>query len=404
MIFIGLLKFIFKKGAFRLVDREGSYYSIGDDTEPVCTLLLHKNFTKLSLILNPTLRMPEAYMKGTLTIKDGNLYDFLDIASKNFCRFENSKLYRFLRCLNFSSLGQYNPIRKARLNVAHHYDLSDKLYRMFLDSDLQYSCAYFKTDNTDLEKAQLDKKNHIAAKLRLKKGQKVLDIGSGWGGLALYLAKSADIHVKGITLSEEQYKISIKRAKESKKSEKVSFKLQDYRTEDEIFDRIVSVGMFEHVGTRNYREFFKKINEILAHNGVMVLHFIGRIDTPHPINPFIRKYIFPGADLPSLSQVLKAIEPTKLMVTDVEVLRLHYAKTLRLWRKKFIKQWDDIAKIYDQKFCRMWEIYLALCEVGFRNLGLVVFQIQITKTMDVLPLTRDYMMDSDRVYKEKVLK
>ena len=403
MIFTGLLKFIFKEGAFQLVDQKGSSYLIGDDTEPVCTVLLHKNLKKLSLIFSPTLRMPEAYMEGTLTIQDGNLYDFLNIASKNFRRFENSKFYRFLRCLNFSSLGQYNPIRKARLNVAHHYDLSDKLYSIFLDSDRQYSCAYFTTNSTDLEKAQLDKKKHIAAKLRLEKGQKILDIGSGWGGLALYLAKTADINVKGITLSEEQYEISIKRTKILKKSEKVTFKLQDYRNEDEIFDRIVSVGMFEHVGTRNYREFFEKINGILKHNGVMVLHFIGRIDSPHPINPFIRKYIFPGADLPSLSQVLKAIEPTQLMVTDIEVLRLHYAKTLRLWRKKFINQWDDVAEIYDQKFCRMWEIYLVLCEVGFRNLGLVVFQIQITKTIDAVPLTRDYMIDPDRSYKEDML-
>ncbi|MBS41177.1 MAG: SAM-dependent methyltransferase [Rhodospirillales bacterium] len=403
-MFIGLLKLIFKEGAFQLVDQKGSSYLIGDDTEPVCTLLLHKNLKKLSLIFNPTLRMPEEYMKGTLTIQGGNLYDFLDIASKNIRRFENSKCYRFLRCLNFASLGQYNPIRKARVNVAHHYDLSDKLYDIFLDSDRQYSCAYFTTNHTDLENAQLDKKHHIATKLRLEKGQKILDIGSGWGGLVLYLAQSADVNVKGITLSKEQYEISIKRAKEIKKSEKVSFELQDYRNENEIFDRIVSVGMFEHVGTRNYREFFEKINEILALNGVMVLHFIGRVDSPHSINPFIRKYIFPGADLPSLSQVLKAIEPTRLMVTDVEVLRLHYAKTLRLWREKFMEQWDEVAEIYDQKFCRMWEIYLALCEVGFRNLGLVVFQIQITKTIDAVPLTRDYMINPDPICKGSILK
>ena len=396
MLFANYLTMFFKEGAIRLIDSRGEIFLIGDGSDPQCTIRLHKWHLKYSLAINPTLLIPESYTNGTLTIEDGNLYEFLNLAGKNFRLLEKSRLFRYLRNIGPASFGQYNPIKKAKLNVAHHYNLSKELYDMFLDSDRQYSCAYFLNKNSDLEAAQLQKKRHLASKLRLTQGLKILDIGSGWGGLALYLSKVSKANVTGLTLSEEQYLISKQRAEEENLSNLVRFELKDYRNENNQFDRIVSVGMFEHVGKRNYKEFFRKINDLLVDDGIMVLHFIGRVDAPHAINPFIRKYIFPGADLPSLSEVIKMIEPTSLMVTDIEILRTHYAETLRLWRKRFTANWQKVAEIYDERFCRMWNMYLSLCEVGFRHFGLVVFQIQITKNMDSVPLTRDYMIDSER--------
>ena len=396
MLFANLLTKVFQEGAIRLIDSRGKIYLIGDGSKPICTIRLHKRHLNYSLAVNPTLLLPEAYTNGTLSIENGNLYEFLDLAGNNFRRLERSRLFRYIRNISTSSFGQYNSIKKARLNVAHHYDLSKELYDMFLDSDRQYSCAYFSNENSDLESAQMQKKRHLASKLRLKQGLKVLELGSGWGGLAIYLSKVSKVNVTGVTLSEEQYLISKQRVDEENLSNLVRFELKDYRNENKQFDRIVSVGMFEHVGKKNYREFFSKINDLLVDDGIMVLHFIGRVDTPHAINPFIRKYIFPGADLPSLSEVMKMIEPTSLMVTDIEILRTHYAETLKLWRKRFTENWEKVAEIYDERFCRMWEIYLALCEVGFRHLGLVVFQIQITKNMGSVPLTRDYMIDWER--------
>ena len=396
MLFANFLTMFFKEGAIRLIDSRGKIFLIGDGSDPQCTIRLHKWHLKYSLAINPTLLIPEAYTNGTLSIEDGNLYEFLNLAGKNFRLLEKSRLFRYLRNIGTASFGQYNPIKKAKLNVAHHYDLSKELYDMFLDSDRQYSCAYFLDKNSDLEAAQLQKKRHLASKLRLTQGLKILDIGSGWGGLALYLSKVSKVNVTGLTLSEEQYLISKQRAEEENLSNSVRFELKDYRNENNQFDRIVSVGMFEHVGKKNYKEFFRKINDLLVDDGIMVLHFIGRVDAPHAINPFIQKYIFPGADLPSLSEVMKMIEPTSLIVTDIEILRTHYAKTLRLWRKRFTANWQKVAEIYDERFCRMWEMYLSLCEVGFRHFGLVVFQMQITKNMDSVPLTRDYMIDWER--------
>jgi cyclopropane-fatty-acyl-phospholipid synthase len=304
------------------------------------------------------------------------------------------RLQRWLRVLE-----QYNPIGKAQKNVAHHYDLRGELYDFFLDSDRQYSCAYFRTGNESLEIAQADKKLHIASKLLLKPGQRVLDIGSGWGGMGLYLARSFDVDVTGVTLSREQHGMSNRRAAEAGIADRVRFKLIDYREEPGRYDRIVSVGMFEHVGSAHYFEYFTKVKELLADDGVMLLHSIGRMEPPGGTNTWLRKYIFPGGYTPALSEVLAAIEKAGLWVTDIEVLRLHYAETLRLWRERFLANREQIKNLagYDDRFCRMWEFYLAGCEVAFRYMNQMVFQIQITRRQDAVPLTRDYMASGERL-------
>lgn len=335
-------------------------------------------------------------MNGLLTVEEGTLYDVLEIAARNFRNFEkmpwSSVLSRMMRRLK-----QYNPIDRARRNVAHHYDLSGQLYDLFLDSDRQYSCAYFTSPDDSLETAQENKKRHVAAKLLLDRpGLNILDIGSGWGGLGLYLAEEASADVTGVTLSVEQHKISEARAAAAGLADRARFQLRDYRQVGGQYDRIVSVGMFEHVGKKNYGEFFEKLNDLLAEDGVALLHAIGFSDEPAPINPFIRKYIFPGADLASLSEVFAAAERSGMTVTDVEILRLHYAETLRHWRKRFMANWQRVAALYDERFCRMWEFYLVLCEIGFRFRSMMVFQIQLAKKSDAVPITRDYMVDWER--------
>lgn len=397
----GLLKSFIRDGAMHLEDSSGRLHSIGDGSRPVCTLRVHSRLADFKAILNPGLTVPEGLMNGGLSVTDGTLYGFLELCARNYHHLEQLPLVRFVRSCDMARFGQYNPMDRARRNVAHHYDLSDDLYRLFLDEDRQYSCAYFENPEQSLEDAQLAKKRHIASKLKLERGNKILDIGCGWGGLALYLARTAEIDVTGLTLSVEQQGVAAQRAKDDQLSDTVRFRLQDYRDETDEYDRIVSVGMFEHVGRRNYREFFSKAERLLKDDGVMLLHSIGRLAEPAPINPFIRKYIFPGADLPALSEVMTAVEPLGLMVTDVEILRLHYAETLRKWRERFIARRDEAARIYDDRFCRMWEIYLVMCELGFRYQELMVFQIQLTKSLDTLPLTRDYMIDWERQQAER---
>jgi cyclopropane-fatty-acyl-phospholipid synthase len=290
-----------------------------------------------------------------------------------------------------------NLIGRARRNVVHHYDLSDQLYALFLDKDRQYSCAYFTSKDDNLEMAQESKKRHIAAKLLLDQPNlKVLDIGSGWGGLGLYLAEETGAQVTGVTLSAEQHKIAEGRAAAAGLADRVRFRLCDYRQELGQCDRVVSVGMFEHVGKRNYDEFFANLGRLLSIDGVALLHSIGYAAGPAPINPFIRRYIFPGADLPSLYEVFAAVERSGLIVTDVEILRLHYAETLRHWRERFMANWPRISALYDERFCRMWEFYLVLCEIGFRFRSMMVFQMQLAKRSDAVPLTRDYMVNWER--------
>ncbi|HEY5346892.1 MAG TPA: cyclopropane-fatty-acyl-phospholipid synthase family protein, partial [Rhizomicrobium sp.] len=293
------------------------------------------------------------------------------------------------------AFSQFNPAARSKAHVAHHYDLSSRLYDLFLDRDRQYSCAYFSAATPTLEAAQAAKKQHIAAKLKLDEpGLSVLDIGCGWGGLALDLARGGAAEVLGVTLSEEQFAVAGMRSTQAGLAERCKFDLIDYRALKGKFDRIVSVGMFEHVGVPYYQQFFEKVRELLADNGVMLLHTIGRSDGPGATNAWIAKYIFPGGYVPALSEIVPVIERCGLMITDVEVLRLHYAATLLEWRRRFLSNWDKVAQIYDERFCRMWEFYLAGSEMAFRHDGHVVYQIQIAKRVDALPITRDYMLET----------
>ncbi|WP_299620913.1 cyclopropane-fatty-acyl-phospholipid synthase family protein [Pelagibius sp.] len=396
MLFQKLLQAVVKTGNLRLIDAAGRTYEYGDGTGPRSTMRLHSRRLEYTLAFNPPLYLGEAYMDGSLTIEEGNLRHFVETMARTYHRIEDNWLVTlgFALGRNTRRLKQYNPIGKAQRNVAHHYDLSGRLYDFFLDADRQYSCAYFRTGRESLEQAQADKKLHLAAKLYLNRpGLKVLDIGSGWGGLGLYLARTGDCEVTGVTLSTEQHKVSRERARKAGLADHVGFHLRDYREDEQRYDRIVSVGMFEHVGKKNYREFFQKVSELLDEDGVFVLHSVGRVNERGPVNPFIRKYIFPGTDVPALSEVLPVIEDCKLVVNDVEVLRLHYAETLKNWAQRFQANREKVRKLYDERFCRMWEAYLLGCEMGFRYQGLMVFQIQITKTITALPQTRDYIYE-----------
>jgi len=395
-VFIPILKRFVREGGLRVIDAAGRSHAVGDGSPPRATIRLTSKRLEYTLILNPSLSVGEAFMEGTLQVEDGTLYDFLDVLARNFDNVGRLPWLAFIERVG-RGLKQYNPVGKAQHNVAHHYDLSAQLYDIFLDRDRQYSCAYFRSADDSLETAQENKKRHIAGKLLLDRpGLKVLDIGSGWGGLALHIAEHSDADVTGVTLSTEQYRMSSSRATAAGLGDRVRFHLRDYREEPARYDRIVSVGMFEHVGKRNYAEFFVKLRDLLTDDGVALVHAIGYSDTPAPINPFIRKYIFPGADLPSLSEVFAVVERSGLWVTDVEILRLHYAETLRHWRERFMARRDEVVRLYDDRFCRMWEFYLVLCEIGFRRRTNMVFQMQLTKRVDALPITRDYMIDWER--------
>lgn len=396
MLFIALLKSIVRAGSVRVVDHAGRSHLVGDGTAPSVTIVLKTKRLEYSLALNPALSLGEAYADGLLTIEDGTLFDFLEVLARNYGTLGKSAWLSMLERLT-RVLKQSNPLGKARRNVAFHYDLSDQLYDLFLDRDRQYSCAYFRSPGDGLETAQQNKMRHLAAKLLLDKPRlRVLDIGSGWGGLSLHLAKTAGADVTGVTLSVEQHKVSQERARAGGLSGQVRFLNCDYRQLTGGYDRIVSVGMFEHVGKRNYREFFAKLSDLLAEDGVAVLHSIGYADAPAPINPFIRKYIFPGADLPSLSEVFTVVERSGLFVTDLEILRLHYAYTLRQWRERLAARRDEVLRLYDERFYRLWEFYFVLCEIGFRYRTNIVFQMQLSKRLDTVPITRDYMFERER--------
>ncbi len=404
MLLAILLKGLIRSGRLTVIDAEGRSQSFGQPSKPGdlghpirdVTIRLHDKALHTRLALTPRISMGEAYMDGTLTIEDGSVYDFLALVMSNVRHVErHSLLAPFIHGMDriMRPLQQYNPIGRSRQNVAHHYDLSGQLYDLFLDRDRQYSCAYFASPEDGLELAQQQKKQHIASKLLLKPGQKVLDIGSGWGGLGLYLAKEAKVDVTGLTLSTEQHKISNERAAADNMQSSTRFVMRDYRHETNRYDRIVSVGMFEHVGINQFQTFFDKVSELLTDDGVCLLHAIGRMGGPGTTNPWIRKYIFPGGYCPALSEVLPAIERAGLWVTDMEILRLHYAETLKHWRLRFMQHWDTVKALYDERFCRMWEFYLACCEAAFRYQDLMVFQIQIAKRIDAVPTTRDYMAD-----------
>jgi len=397
MFFAQFLKNLVVEGDLTYIDHRGRTHHFGQGQvkgiEPVSVRLTDGAYdTRLGL--RPLLAAGEAYMDGVLVIEQGTLFDFLALAMHNVAGRHRSKLLEFTQFFDFIGrwLQQYNPLSQARLNASHHYDISLAVYDLFLDPDRQYSCAYFERGDMTLEEAQLAKKRHIIAKLALEPGMKVLDIGCGWGGLALTLAREAKVDVTGITLSEQQLLEARKRA-QAQRAENVRFELVDYREVGGKFDRVVSVGMFEHVGIAHFESFFQSVRDRLTDDGVALIHFICRADGPSTTNPWIRKYIFPGGYSPALSEVIPAIEKSGLIITDIEMLRLHYAKTLREWRRRFMANRAKAAERYDERFCRMWEFYLTGSEVAFRFQRHMVTQIQLAKRVDTLPLTRDYMME-----------
>ena len=395
MLLPRLLEQVVTIGRLRVVDAGGTAHSFAGAPGPEVTIRLRDRALHWKLLCRPRLYLPEAFVDGTLTIEAGSLYDLVDLLTRNLEALPRGLPARLLD----GSLGvlrrahQFNPLARARKNAAHHYDLSDELYELFLDRDRQYSCAYFRGGEPDLDAGQRAKKAHIAAKLLLRPGLKVLDIGSGWGGLALFLAQECDAEVTGLTLSAEQLKVAARRAAAAGLGERVRFYLRDYREERGRYDRIVSVGMFEHVGINHYRAFFARLKALLAPDGVALLHSIGRMDGPGSTNPWVRKYIFPGGYVPALSEVVPVVERLRLWVTDIEILRLHYAETLRLWRQRFERNRERVRAIYDERFCRMWEMYLVGSEIAFRHGGHLVFQMQLARAVDTVPLTRDYMLD-----------
>ena len=404
MIFNALLGKIIKRGSLTVVAPDGTRRRFGDGSGHPVTVRLHDATASYEIGLNPYLKLGEAYMDGRLTIDPpATIYELLDLLTSNLgTKFAGPvfEIYGALRRMR-RRLDQHNPVGKAQKNVAHHYDLDGGIYDLFLDRDKQYSCAYFRHPGMTLEEAQLAKKRHIAAKLRIEPGMRVLDIGCGWGGMALTLAEETGAEVVGVTLSQEQLKVAQKRAEERGLSGQVEFRLQDYRAVKENFDRIVSVGMFEHVGVGHFAEYFRSVDHLLTPDGVALIHTIGRLDGPGATNPWIAKYIFPGGYIPALSEMSASVEHSGLFMTDVEILRLHYAETLREWRRRFMERLDTAARIYDERFCRMWEFYLAGSETSFRNEGMVVFQMQIVKKIDALPMTRDYMVDDERRFGEQ---
>lgn len=399
MLLEWMLRRLIRRGELTIVFADGRREVFAGSDGPKVAIRFHDARVGRRIGFNPCLGVAECYMDGSLTVEDGgDIYDLLELSTFNMGRGTLPAAFRFHDWLGHITrmFWQHNPIGRARRNVAHHYDLSDELYDLFLDSDRQYSCAYYHDETVSLEQAQNDKMHHIASKLLLRPGQSVLDIGCGWGGLATFLARSAGVAVRGLTLSERQHALASERATSQGVSGRVDFALQDYRDETATYDRIVSVGMFEHVGVGHYDEFFAKVKTLLKPDGVALLHTIGRADGPGTTDPFIRKYIFPGGYTPALSEMTGAVERSGLLMTDIEVLRLHYAETLRAWRRRFRANWQRAAELYDERFCRMWDFYLAGCEAAFRHLGVVVYQIQLAQRLDSVPLTRDYITDMDR--------
>ena len=397
----GLLDRAFKavlaQGTMRVTGPDGVTRSYGDGTGSPVHLLIKTTEAARKLVFDADLFLGECYMDGSIDVKDCTIYDVLALLMANV---EANKMPAPARLMyglrRFKKrIDQYNPVGKAKENVAHHYDLSGALYDLFLDRDRQYSCAYFEGPEASLEDAQLAKKRHLAAKLMIKPGMKVLDIGSGWGGLGLYLAETCGAEVTGVTLSEEQHKLSNERAEQRGIADRVKFHLKDYRHLDQRFDRIVSVGMFEHVGVGHFAEYFGKIRSLLADDGAAVVHSINRSDGPGATSAWVKKYIFPGGYIPALSEVVPQIEGAGLYITDIEILRLHYAETLREWAHRFADHRDRARDIYDERFCRMWEFYLAASECAFRFGGMNNFQIQFCRNQHALPLTRNYMIKEE---------
>jgi cyclopropane-fatty-acyl-phospholipid synthase len=395
-----------KRGQLTVIHADGTSRSFGvpdPDIKPV-TVRFGPG-AAAAIVRDPSLGAAECFMDGRMTIEQGDILDLLMLMTGNnrwedatsaldptpFRRFLNNVAHR---------IGRYNMARRAKRNVAHHYDLSRRLYDLFLDADRQYSCAYYTDPANSLEQAQLDKKAHIVAKLAIEPGMRVLDIGCGWGGMALYIHEKTGADVVGITLSEEQLKVARERAAERGVHGKVRFELIDYREVTGQFDRIVSVGMFEHVGTPQYRTFFRKVRELLTPEGVMLLHTIGRAGAPGVTDAFTLKYIFPGGYIPALSEIVRGYEGLRIFPTDIEVLRLHYAYTLKAWYERTVAAHDEVVALYDERFFRMWTFYLAGSYVAFVNGGLVNYQLQLSRSRTELPITRDYMIEAEQALRE----
>jgi cyclopropane-fatty-acyl-phospholipid synthase len=387
------LSSLIRRGSLEVTLASGTTFRCGDGSEPSVKIRFLTAAAQRGVLFNPDLKLGEAYMDGSVVVERGTIADLLELAMGQdpMAKTAPWALPRWLFRYLWRRLQQLNRQARSRRNVAHHYDLDGRLYSLFLDADRQYSCAYFETPDQSLDDAQLAKKRHLAAKLLIKRGNRVLDIGSGWGGLALYLAELCGAHVTGVTLSREQLAAARGRAEEAGVAGTVDFRLEDYRETAGSFDRLVSVGMFEHVGVGYYDAFFRTCAARLKDDGVMVLHSIGRSEPPGITNPWIAKYIFPGGYIPALSEVLPAIERTGMIVTDIEILRLHYAETLKAWRERFVARREEVERVYDARFARMWEFYLAASEMAFRRQNMMVFQLQIAKRQDVVPMTRDYL-------------
>jgi cyclopropane-fatty-acyl-phospholipid synthase len=380
-----------RRGTMIFTTASGAKFTCGDGTgDPVAVRFLTRDAER-RVLLNPELALGEIYMEGSFVVENGSIADALAILLAQPDMLPRwAKLQSWLRYL-VRHVQQFNPPSRSKNNVARHYDLDGRLYSLFLDADKQYSCAYFETPDATLDDAQLAKKRHVAAKLLIQRGHRVLDVGSGWGGLGLYLAEITGANVTGVTLSQEQLQVSNARAAEKNLPQSAKFLLKDYRDVSGPFDRIVSVGMFEHVGVDFYEKYFRRCAELLTEDGVMLLHSIGRSEGPDASNPWVAKYIFPGGYIPGLSEVIPAIERAGLLACDIEILRLHYAETLKAWRERFMARREEAVRLYDERFAKMWEFYLAAAEMSFRKQNLMVFQIQLTRRQGVVPMTRDYI-------------
>ncbi|OAN73137.1 cyclopropane-fatty-acyl-phospholipid synthase [Jannaschia sp. EhC01] len=386
-----------KVGTFVLTYPDGTRRTYGDGQAPKIEMTFHDKALPRRVVLSPDMALGEGYMDGTITFAGDDLDGFLSLATMNIARADeawwrvlSARLHKVRRLFD-----QWNPAHKARANVAHHYDLSSTLYDLFLDEDRQYSCAYFADPSMSLDAAQRAKKHHIAGKLLLRPGMRVLEIGCGWGGMALTLARDYGVEVLGVTLSEEQHRIATERAKAAGLQDRVTFRLQDYRDVTGQFDRIVSIGMFEHVGAPHFREYFRHVHDLLTEDGVALIHSIGRAHPPGHTSPWIQKYIFPGGYCPSLSEMAAAVEHEDLYPTDIEVWRLHYAETLRHWSARFKAREQEARALFDERFCRMWRYYLKAAEVTFRHNRQCVFQFQMARRQEAVPLTRDYLYPAD---------
>ncbi len=398
-----VLPSLIRVGSLDVETADGVVETYGDGSGEKIAIRITDRAAERALLVDPALALGELYMDGRILVTRGDLYDLLALGARNMALGGGPRWLAWIEKARVATrrLRQRNDRLRARRHIAHHYDLNVRLYDLFLDSDRQYSCAYFERPTDTLDQAQLAKKRHIAAKLLIEDGHDVLDIGCGFGGMALYLAQTAGARATGVTLSKEQHAVATKRAIDSGLADRVQFALKDYRDVEEKFDRIVSVGMFEHVGAPGYDEYFQNVRRLLKDDGVMILHAIGRSGPPGATNPWIEKYIFPGGYIPSLSEVMASIERVGLFVTDTEILRLHYADTLKAWRERFMARRDEARAMYDERFCRMWEFYLAGSETSFRVDGHMVFQIQLAKRQDVVPRTRDYVYEREAMLRRR---